>query len=361
MDVVARTRSRLRIGLIAPASVQVPPPVYGGTELVVDQLARGLVKAGHDVTLFTTGDSTCPVERRWVHPRALGITVDLLPALHHVQAAYEELADVDIIHDHTLLGPLWSIAHDTGTPVITTAHLPFTPELLLLYEAVGSRVALVAISHRQRASAPGLTLAAVIHHGIDVKRIPVGLGHGGYLLFLGRMSPDKGVHRAITLARAAGKRLVLAAKMWQPEERRYFSECVQPLLGPDAVYVGEVGGRRKFDLLGGAEALLNPIGWPEPFGLVMIEALSTGTPVLAFAQGAAPEIVDHGRTGFICTDDSDMAIKLGRLGELDRTECRRDAEERFSTDRMVADHLVLYRRVLAERRPAPLLQTLASA
>ena len=352
MGVAAHRRSPLRIGLVAPPSVRVPPRAYGGTELVIDQLARGLVAAGHDVTLFTTGDSTCPVERRWIHRHELGINAGLLPELDHVQAAYEELSDVDIVHDHTLLGPLWSHARDTVTPVVTTAHLPFTPELTRLYETVGTFAAVVAISHHQRASAPNVPVAAVIHHGIDVGAIPVGAGNGGYVLFLGRISPDKGVHRAIAVARAARKRLVIAAKMWQPEERRYFTDVVQPLIGTDVEYVGEVDAPRKFELLAGAEALVNPIGWPEPFGLVMIEALATGTPVVTFAQGAAPEIVDDGRTGFLCTDDADMVTKLGMVGDLDRAECRRDAEERFSTHRMIARHVALYRRVLAERRRA---------
>jgi hypothetical protein len=176
------------------------------------------------------------------------------------------------------------------------------------------------------------------------------------------MDPDKGAHRAIAVARAAGKKLLLAAKMWQPEERRYFDECVRPLLGPDAVYVGEVGARHKLELLAGAEALINPIRWPEPFGLVMIEALATGTPVLAFAEGAAPEIIDHGRTGFICVDEVDMITKLRNVAALDRTQCRRDAEKRFSTNRMIADHVALYRRVLAEpqvARPPARPRTLA--
>ncbi len=318
--------SHLRIGLIAPPSVQVPPAAYGGTELVIDQLARGLLAAGHDVTLFTTGDSTCPVERRWIHPRSLGIDANARAALEHVEAAYAELSDVDVIHDHTVLGPLWSITRRAIAPVVTTAHLAFTPELIRLYETVGTFAAVVAISHCQRATAPSVPVAAVIHHGIDVQRSPFGTGNGGYVLFLGRISPDKGVHRAIEATRAAGKRLVIAAKMWQPEEQRYFEECVRPRLGTDAVYVGEVGASKKYELLAGAEALVNPISWPEPFGLVMIEALSTGTPVVTFARGAAPEIIDHGRTGFLCTDDADMAKKLGSVRGLDRAECRHAAD-----------------------------------
>jgi len=202
----------------------------------------------------------------------------------------------------------------------------------------------VAISHSQRRAAPEVPVAAVIHHGVDPASFPVSPGTGGYVMFLGRMNPDKGAHRAIAVARAAGKQIVLAAKMWEPAKRRYFTECVEPLLGPDAVYVGDVGGVRKLGLLANAEALLNPIRWPEPFGLVMIEALVCGTPVLTFAEGAAPEIVEHGRSGFLCDDEDDMAAAVATCARLvDRAESRARVEACFSTERMVADHLTRVR------------------
>ncbi len=345
-------RNPLNIGMIAPPWVAVPPPEYGGTELVVDHLVRGLALAGHDVTLFTTGDSTCPVPRRWFHPRAVGTTGGLIDELAHVEAAYEALGDCDVIHDHTLLGPLWAIANEVRPSVITTAHGPFNPELTELYRTIGQHLAVVAISHHQARTAPTVPVRKVIHHGIDVDRIPVGAGDGGYVLFLGRMHPDKGVHRAIDIARTASRRLLIAAKMWEPAERRYFAEFVEPELGPDVEYIGQVGGRDKWDLLGRAEALVNPIRWPEPFGLVMIESLAVGTPVLTFAEGAAPEIVDHGRTGFICDDDLDMSERLATVGTLDRRDCRRAAETRFSTVRMIGDHVDLYRQLLDPHRQA---------
>jgi glycosyltransferase involved in cell wall biosynthesis len=331
--------------------------VYGGTELVVDHLARGLVAAGHEVRLFTTGDATCPVERRWVLPVAVGTTGSMIDELAHVEAAYRELGGCDVIHDHTLFGPLWAIANGIRPPVVTTAHGEFTPELIDLYTTIGRQLAVVAISHHQRSTAPSVPVARVIHHGIDVDRVPFGRGDGGYVAFLGRMHPAKGVHRAIEVARAAGKHLVIAAKMWEPAERRYFVECVEPLLGPDAVYIGEVGAAEKAHLLAGAESLVNPIRWAEPFGLVMIEALAAGTPVVSFAEGAAPEIVDHGVTGFLCADEAEMAARLLDARGLDRSTCRRVAEERFSTRRMVDDHVALYRRLVGETgdsaRPDP--------
>ncbi len=202
----------LRIGLIAPPWVAVPPPVYGGTELVIDQLARGLTDAGHQVVLFTTGDSTCPVERHWVHETALGTTGSLMDELGHVEAAYADLADRDVIHDHTLLGPLWAHAGRATPPVVTTSHGEFTPELTELYRRIDDRVAVVAISHHQRSTAPSVNVARVIHHGIDVDAYTFGAGSGGYVVFLGRMHPDKGVHRAITIARVQSAST--SSRMW---------------------------------------------------------------------------------------------------------------------------------------------------
>jgi glycosyltransferase involved in cell wall biosynthesis len=337
----------LRIGLIAPPWVPVPPTVYGGTEVVIDQLALGLTRAGCEVLLFATGDSTCPVERRWLYPGALGTVADMSMEAAHVIRAYRDLADMDVIHDHTLTGPPWAAEHGCEIPVVTTAHGEFTPELRKHYAALAaSGVGVVAISHSQRWTAPEVPMAAVIHHGIDPASFPVGRGTGGYVMFLGRMHPAKGAHRAIAVARAAHKRIVLAAKMWEPAERRYFTECVEPLLGDDAVYVGQVGGRQKLDLLANAEALLNPIRWPEPFGLVMIEALACGTPVLSFAEGAAPEIIEHGRSGFLCEDEDDMIAAVGLVPSLDRADCRARVEAAFTTDRMVRDHLTLYRHLI---------------
>jgi glycosyltransferase involved in cell wall biosynthesis len=211
------------------------------------------------------------------------------------------------------------------------------------FGAIADRVPIIAISHAQRRSAPNLPIATVIHHGVNVDDFPCGTGRGDYLLFLGRMSPDKGVHHAIAVARKAHKPLLIAAKMWEPEERRYFAEHIEPQLDDDVVYLGSVGGSRKLDLLGQAIALVNPICWPEPFGLVMIEALACGTPVLAFNEGSVPEIVEHGRTGFICADEDDMVRCVGRLAEIDRLGCRTNVARRFSTKTFIARHLDLYR------------------
>jgi glycosyltransferase involved in cell wall biosynthesis len=341
--------TQMRIGLIAAPWVPVPPPAYGGTEVVVDQLAQGLSTAGHDVHLFTVAESSCPVRRSWRYERPMAMENSVIEAAH-VIAAYAALTDVDLIHDHTLLGPLYASRSRRPRPVVSTIHSPFTPDTRRIHAVTAADVPLICISHDQRSAAPEVPVAAVIHHGIDPAAFPMGDGDGDYLLFLGRMSPDKGVDRAIALARAAGLRLLIAAKMREPDERAYFAERVAPLLGPDVEYVGEVGCARRLELLQHARALLNPIQWPEPFGLVMVEALMCGTPVVARALGAAPEIIEHGRTGFLCAHDDELLSALGAVAGLRRQECRRSAATRFSTERMVAEHVALYEAVLAGRR-----------
>jgi glycosyltransferase involved in cell wall biosynthesis len=337
----------VHIGLIAPPWTPVPPPLYGGIELVVDELARGFAAAGHDVTLFTTGDSTCPVRRQWVLPVAEGTRIGAaVPELRHVIGAYGQLGDCDVVHDHTLAGPLLAASLGATAPVVTTVHGPLDDDLTPLYEALGDRVPIVCISAAQHRAAPQVPVARVIHHGIDSSLFPVGDGQGDgdgrYCLFLGRMAADKGAHRAIAAARQAGMRLLMAAKMREAAEVRYFTEMVEPLLGPDAVYLGEVPHSQKLELLGGAAALLFPIRWNEPFGLVMLESLASGTPVLAFPEGAAPEVVEDGKTGFLCADERAMTEAILRLDQIDRADCRAAVDGYFSTGRMVADHLDLF-------------------
>lgn len=336
----------MRIGIIAPPWTPIPPLLYGGIELVVDQLARGLQNAGHDVLLFATGDSTCPVHVQWVLPAAEGTRIgSAVPEIRHVIHAYEAVHDCDVVHDHTLMGPFYA-GRFPDLPVVTTIHGPFNEELTDIYRVNAARVPIIAISHAQRRAAPEIPIARVIHHGVDASLFPVGDGagdaEGPYVMFLGRMADDKGAHRAIEVARKAGIRILLAAKMREPWEMHYFSEKVEPLLGVDARYLGEVSHERKLELLAGAAALLFPIRWNEPFGMVMIEAMACGTPVLAFPEGAAPEVVVDGRTGFLCDDESSMVEALARLGEINRSDCRMAVESYFSTDRMVAEHIELF-------------------
>lgn len=335
----------MRIALIAPPWLPVPSPAYGGTEAVLDTLARGLATAGHDVLLFTTGDATCPVPRAHEFDAAPGVGADASCEVRHVLAAYDLVRGFDLVHDHTVVGPLYAQLL-RGPPVITTSHGPFRSGLEPLYRAVSERVPVIAISRSQAATARGVRLAGVIHHGVEPDAFPVGSGAGGYALFLGRMSPDKGVDTAVRVARAAGVPLRIAARMSGPGEWEYFSERVRPLLGRDFEYLGEVGRAEKLALLGQATCLLNPLAWPEPFGMVMVEALACGTPVVATPAGAAGEIVVDGVTGYLRSAPSALARALARVSELDRAACRRRVEECFSSRRMVAEHLAVYRAVI---------------
>ncbi len=330
------------ICIIAPPWLPVPAPAYGGTEAVLDQLARGLRRAGHQVLLVGHPDSTCAVDRASVidagdaEPMGRGVI-----ELEHVIGAYDLARDADVVHDHTMAGPVYARSVP-GLPVVTTNHGPFDRTISAVYRAVVPRVALVAISESQ-ARTTDLPLAGVVHHGVDVDEFPDGTGDGGYAVFLGRMAPEKGPHRAIEAARLAGVPLYLAAKMRDPDEIAYFDAHVRPHLGPDVEYLGELDWAAKTRLLAGARALLNPITWNEPFGMVMLESLACGTPVLGFPAGAAPEIVEHGRSGYLVDTVPDLAAALGRVDSLDRADCR-DRARWFSVERMVNGYLrVFYR------------------
>lgn len=341
----------MRIGLIAPPAVPVPPPAYGGIESAVDRLARGLVRAGHEVLLAAAANSTCPVARvegTDVVAEAAPIVADTMTELRHAVTSYAAMVDVDVVHDHTLIGPLYR-HRPAGVPVVATAHGPFDATLGPIYRAMRG-VALVAISHHQAAAA-GIELAGVIHHGLDVESVPVGPGDGGYASFLGRMSPEKGAREAALVARAAGVPLRMAAKIREPAEHEYFEAMVKPLLCSEVEFLGELGCAEKLELVGGSLALLNPIQWAEPFGLVMIEALATGTPVVAPPIASVPEIVDDGVTGFMRSGLRSLAAALLAATQLDRAACRRAAIRRFSTERVVAEHVRLYEQLLAGPTP----------
>ncbi|MET3923448.1 glycosyltransferase family 4 protein [Arthrobacter sp. UYEF20] len=349
----------MRIGLIAPPWIQVPPPAYGGIESVIDVLARGLAAAGHEVLLAAAAGSTCPVEQVPGAPAGdlsrMGMCAD---ELAHSVFAYEAMAAVDLVHDHTLAGPLYRHRPEK-TPLVTTAHGPLTGGARPIYRAMTAEASLIAISHHQARSAPDLRISRVIHHGIDTATVPLGRGDGGYACFLGRMHPDKGMLQAIGAARLARMPLRIGAKMQSRDEHEYFRAVIVPLLGSDVEYLGELNTAEKYTLLGGAVALLNPIQWPEPFGMVMIESLAAGTPVIATPRGSAPEIVDDGATGFLRGGIRHLAAALRQAETLDRRRCRRVAETRFSARRMVSDHIRLYQEALAGRPVASLTETLA--
>lgn len=345
-------RGAVRIAVIAPPWAPVPPTLYGGIEQAVDAEARGLAAAGHEVLLFTTGDSTCPVPRQWLLPVAEGERMGVaVPEVRHVLAAYQAAEGYDVIHDHTVVGPALASRWATAglPPVVTTIHGPLDGELADLYRRVGATVGLVAISHAQTRPAPDLPVARVIHHGVAAAEFPDGDGSGGYVLFLGRMSPDKGAHRAIAAAVKAGATLVLAGKVRERPEKEYFEQEVAPHLSDTVRFVGEVPHEEKLRLLAGARATLFPIRWNEPFGLVMIESLACGTPVLAYPEGAAPEVIADGSTGFLIDGEAELADAIASAGQIDRRACRAAVEGYFSVERMIGEHLELFDHVVAAR------------
>jgi glycosyltransferase involved in cell wall biosynthesis len=334
------------IALVAPTWLPIPAPAYGGTETVVDTLARGLQAAGHDVLLIAHPDSTCPVRRASVVPAADTVRMGRASIeLEHAIGAYALARDCQLVHDHTLAGPVVASRYP-HLPVAATNHMPFTRTMSAIFGSCVPRVGLIAISH-SHAAGTDLPIAAVVHHGVDVAEFPVGAGGGGYAAVLSRMTPDKGIHRAIAIAKAAAVPLRIAAKMRDQREREYFEQYVEPELGDGVEYLGELDNAGKRALLADASALLNPIMWPEPFGMAMVEAMACGTPVVGCPRGAAPEIVEHGVTGFLSDDDTELADALRRVGRLDRAACRQRVADWFSVDRMVEGHLRVYESLVA--------------
>ena len=336
----------LRVAVLAPVWFPVPPTGYGGIEWVVSLLADGLVEAGHDVTLFASGDSQTNAKLSFVFERApsewLGHGSH---DLRHALACLGRADEFDVVNDHsgTLALALGGLV---STPVVHTAHGPLTGDAGVLYERITAllpRASLVSISMNQRRPKPDLPWIANCPNALDFSVYPVQPHRGDYLLFLGRMSADKGCHRAIAVATELGLPLKIAGKKREPWEHAYFRELVEPHLGDRVEYLGEVNHGRKVELLQHARATLFPIDWEEPFGLVMIESMACGTPVIATRRGAVPEVIEHGRTGIIVDDYRLMPAALEQADELEPLEIRRYAEERFSPERMVADYLDAYR------------------
>jgi glycosyltransferase involved in cell wall biosynthesis len=348
----------MRIGLVTPPWLTIPPKGYGGLETVVDHLARGLDAAGHEVLLCAPGDSTCPVLRYPTIDQAIGVgSFGPRWELGAVTEAYRALVEwePDVVHDHSQIGP--AVGWDwTGLRIVTTNHATFDPTLSSYYRWLAdvAGVPIVAISHDQAASAEAerVPIVDVIHHGVDVDALPLGDGDGGYVLWLGRFNPCKGPDVAIDVALEAGIPIRLAAKSPNVTEIDYFRAEIQPRLcggGGQVEYVGEITGDEKSELLGGACCLLNPIQWPEPFGMVMIEALAHGTPVVATFWGSVPELITQGETGWLCDniDDLTAAVQACAAGRIDRARCRKAAERRFSTEVMIDHHETLYEKLVA--------------
>lgn len=339
----------MKIGMIAPIWYPIPPKGYGGIELVVSLLADGLVDAGHDVTLFASGDSRTKarlISSYDIAPSAL--IGQAYPDLYHVLHAYlDDTGEYDIIHDHSgIIGP--AIGAFSKYPVLHTLHGPATLEAKEIYGLLDPLIYLNAISNYQKECFGDLNWAGVVYNAIAIDKYPYRDKKEDFLLFLGRMNPEKGPDAAIRVARAAGRKLIMVTKMVELAERRYFDEQVRPLLGDDIQVMGEVDPATKADLFGRAYCTLFPIKWPEPFGLVMIESMAAGTPVVAIKGGAVPEVIEDGKTGFIVADENSMVEAVLKAGEIKPLDCRNSAEERFSSSRMVADYERIYQQIVTK-------------
>jgi glycosyltransferase involved in cell wall biosynthesis len=345
----------VRIAILSPVWFPVPPTGYGGIEWVVALLADGLVDAGHDVTLFASGESRTKASLVSVYEEAPSEKIGLsLPELHHALACYERAAEFDVVNDHSG-PPAAAIGGAVATPVVHTVHGPLDGEAGPVYEQlarVAPDVGLISLSLNQRRPKPDLPWVANCPNALDLSAYPAHPHRGDYLLFVGRLSFDKGAHRAIEVAKAADLPLKIAGKMREPLEKEYFEAHVRPNLAWGIEYLGEVSHDEKVELLQNARATLFPISWEEPFGLVMIESMACGTPVIATRWGAVPEVIEHGRGGLIVDDHHAMAAAIEEADRLDPAECRRYVEERFSAERMVADYVAAYESVHATSRHA---------
>jgi glycosyltransferase involved in cell wall biosynthesis len=344
----------MKIAQIAPPWISVPPRGYGGTEWVVQQLCDGLSARGHQVTLYASGDSTTAAELRSVFPAQIPEFMgnSAFEARHSGYALADILSRTgerafDIVHDHSGFFVVAASALLPLPPVLHTIHSAFDEVTTGFYDQFGRSVAYNAISEYQRSMGPaGMNWAGVVPNAIDLSMWPLQEEKDDYLLAFGRVCEAKGFHLSIEVARRTGRRLVMAGAL-QPQYADYFHDVIEPELDDQIVFLGEVGDPRRRELFSNAAAFLFPILWPEPFGLVMIEAMATGTPVVAFRNGSVPEVIDDGVTGFIVEDVDQMVEAVGRVHQIDGAACRHAVEERFTVDRLVTDYEALYARLIA--------------
>lgn len=336
----------MKIALVAPLAESVPPKLYGGTERVVSYLTEELVRLGHEVTLFASGDSVTAARLVAGCPQALRLAAaadQISPLTAMVERVRARAHEFDVVHFHIEPPLHLPLFRELAPKTVTTLHgrLDAPEAQALLREH--PHMPLVSISKAQRAQAPALNWLATVHHGLSPEVCPFNPApRGRFYAFLGRVSPEKGLERAIALARGAGVELRIVAKVDAADER-YFRERISPLLGGPIQFVGELSEREKPEFLGNATGLLFTIDWPEPFGLAMIEALSCGTPVLGWRNGAVPEVIDEGVTGFVVDSMETAAAQLQRLPTLDRSRVRRRFETRFLAARMAQEYLAVYR------------------
>jgi glycosyltransferase involved in cell wall biosynthesis len=344
--------SRLRVAMLAPPWIPVPPPGYGGIEAVVALLTDELVRRGHEVTLFAAPGSVSGAEVHTLldrpHPdrieRSLYEVDHVARAFAMIDGARDQGRPFDVVHDHCGF-TAFAMADRLSTPLVHTLHGPFTEDAAAFYAHHAAKAEVVAISHAQLETAPpGLRVAGVVPNPIDAGQWPLVTKKDDYLLWVGRMTAEKGAHRAIAAALIAGMRLVLAGPV-QPGQERYFAEGIEPYLDGERIrYVGEVAGERKRRLFSRARALLMPIRWPEPFGMVMLEAMVCGTPVIAFPEGAARELVIPGQTGVLVADEAAMARACRELSEIDPVRCRQTIVDRCDVGQVAYGYEQIYHR-----------------
>ena len=339
----------MRIAQVAPVFESVPPQLYGGTERVVSYLTEELVRQGHDVTLFASGDSVTRARLVSTHRQAARLdetcTDPLARQMVLLDRVFREARHFDQIHFHCdyLHFPF---SRRKRIPTLTTLHGRLDiPDLIALYQEFDD-MPLVSISNAQRRPVPGARWVGTVYHGLPADLLrPLPAPREDYLAALGRISPEKGIDRAIEIAGRAGWKIKIAAKV-DAADRDYHERVVKPLLEqPHVEYVGEIGEDDKQEFLGNARALLFPIDWPEPFGLVMIEALACGKPVIALGRGSVPEVIEDGVSGFVVDDADAATAAVARLPELSRADCREAFDRRFTAERMAADYVAIYRRL----------------
>jgi glycosyltransferase involved in cell wall biosynthesis len=334
----------MRIAMLAPIAWRTPPRHYGPWESVVSLLSEALIDRGVDVTLFATGDSKTRGKLHAVCAQGYEEDHDIIPKVWeslHISEVFERAGDFDLIHNHFDFLPL-TYSGLVETPVITTIHGFSSPGILPVYQKYNRRVAYVSISNADRS--PELDYIGTIHHGIDLHQFEFQPNPEDYLLFFGRIHPDKGTREAIEIARKCNKQLILAGII---QDETYYRQHVEPYLDNIQVsYVGNVGPIRRNQLLGGASALLHPINIDEPFGLSIIEAMACGTPTIAFNRGSMPELINHGENGFLVNNCSEAIECVTRIQAIDRSRCRKTVEQKFTVSRMADEYIKVYRKLL---------------
>lgn len=340
----------MRIAQIAPPIESVPPKYYGGTERVVYELTEGLVKRGHKVTLFASGDSytsarhVATLKQNLRELAGENISERIRYSMIHLGTAYEQQDQFDVIHDHTGTFGL-VFAHLSPVPSVLTLHGSFSEENAALFRRF-PKPALVSISNAQRKGAPDLNYIDTVYNGLSFSKYPFSLHSKGYLLFVGRICPQKGVHHAIRVARYLKLPLIIAAKYEPHINRDYFEKEIKPFLNKTITWIGEVGEKERNNLYKHALAFLHPVTWPEPFGLTLIEAMACGTPIIAFDKGSIPEVIKHGKSGYVVKNVPEMIEAVKKVDLIDRNYCRSYARNTFSADKMVKKYEIIYRELV---------------